>query len=275
VAEPIRRSLREAADTRAVTEAAIRQFHSRYPEPRWEPLVIVIAAYNEERGLGDVLDEIPSAIAGVAVTTVIVDDGSRDGTAEVAAAHGALVCRLPANRGHGVALRVGYRLARDGNARYIATLDADGQWDPADLPAMVKLLVDDQADFIIGSRRLGATDNTDRFRNTGVRFFAWLISRLTSTRITDSSSGLRAMRAEITGTVRQTQPQYQTSELLIGSIYAGYRITEVPTVMRQRNFGESRKGHNLLYGLRYASVITRTWLRERRAHGKASRTAEI
>jgi hypothetical protein len=99
-----------------------------------------------------------------------------------------------------------------------------------------------------------------------VTFFAWLISRLTGTTITDSSSGLRAMRAEITGTVRQTQPQYQTSELLIGSIYAGYRIAEVPTTMRERSFGESRKGRNASYALRYASVIARTWLRERRSH---------
>jgi glycosyltransferase involved in cell wall biosynthesis len=266
----VRRSFTEAADTPAIVEAAIRDFHRRYPDVQWEPLVIVIAAYNEEQGIGDVLDEIPSAISGVGVSTVVVDDGSGDGTAEVASAHGARVCRLPVNRGHGVALRVGYRLARDAKAPYLATLDADGQWDPADLPAMVKLLDDDQADFVIGSRQLGRTENTDKMRNTGVRFFAWLISRLTGTKVTDTSSGLRALRSEITGVVTQTQPQYQTSELLIGSIYAGYRIAEVPTTMRQRNFGESRKGHNISYAMRYSSVIIRTWLRER---GKAARKA--
>ncbi|HEX3813072.1 MAG TPA: glycosyltransferase family 2 protein [Mycobacteriales bacterium] len=266
MSEEIHRSLREAADTKAVTDAALREFRSRYPDIRWQPLVIVIAAYNEEDGVGEVLEEIPSDIAGVGVTTLVVDDGSRDATGVVSSAHGALVCRLPVNRGHGVALRVGYQTAREAGARYIATLDADGQWDPADLPAMIKLLEDDQADFVIGSRQLGQTHNTDKVRNTGVTFFAWLISRLTGTTITDSSSGLRAMRAEITGTVRQTQPQYQTSELLIGSIYAGYRIAEVPTTMRERSFGESRKGRNASYALRYASVIARTWLRERRSH---------
>ena len=63
----------------------------------------------------------------------------------------------------------------------------------------------------------------------------------------------------------QTQPQYQTSELLIGALLQGYRVAEMPTVMRQRLSGESKKGRNLAYGLRYARVITYTYLRERRA----------
>ena len=66
------------------------------------------------------------------------------------------------------------------------------------------------------------------------------------------------MRADLTGTVTQTQPQYQTSELLIGALLQGYRVAEVPTVMRQRMSGESRKGRNLVYGLRYARVIPST-----------------
>ena len=73
---------------------------------------------------------------------------------------------------------------------------------------------------------------------------------LTRTRLTDTSSGLRLMRAELTGTVTQTQPQYQTSELLIGALLQSYRVAEVPTVMRQRLSGESKKGRNLAYGLR-------------------------
>jgi glycosyltransferase involved in cell wall biosynthesis len=183
----------------------------------------------------------------------------------VAAKHGAMVCALSVNRGHGVALRLGYRIARTGDARYIATLDADGQWDPADLPAMVKLLAEDRADFVIGSRQLGRTENSDQFRNTGVRLFAFVISTLTRTHLTDTSSGLRALRSEITGVVTQTQPQYQTSELLIGAIYHGYRVAEVPTTMRQRLSGETKKGGNLSYGFRYARVIAMTWWRERRA----------
>jgi len=262
-------ALREAPDTAQVTGAALSAFASTYPDLKLQPLVVVIAAFNEADNIGAVLDEVPEQILDVPVSLLVIDDGSTDRTTEVAQRHSALVCTLAANRGHGVALRLGYRIAREGGARYIATLDGDGQWDPADLPAMVRILEADQADFAIGSRQLGQTENTDVFRNVGVRFFALVISALTRTRITDTSSGLRLMRAELTGTVRQTQPQYQTSELLIGAVLQGYRVAEVPTIMRQRLSGESKKGRNLAYGLRYARVIARTYLRERRAADKA------
>jgi glycosyltransferase involved in cell wall biosynthesis len=257
--------LREAPDTAAVTSAALQAFASAYPDLKLQPLVIVIAAYNEAANIGAVLDEVPAQIADVPVTLLVIDDGSTDNTTEVAQRHGALVCTLGANRGHGVALRLGYRIAREGGAQYIGTLDGDGQWDPADLPEMVAMMEAGQADFVIGSRQLGQTENTDAFRNLGVRFFARVISTLTHSRLTDTSSGLRLMRADLTGTVTQTQPQYQTSELLIGALLQGYRVAEVPTVMRQRLSGESRKGRNLAYGLRYARVIAETYRRERRA----------
>jgi len=256
--------LREAPDTATVTTAALRRFASTYPDLKLNPLVVVIAAYNEADNIGAVLDEIPQQIADVPVSLLVIDDGSTDATTKVAERHGALVCTLSANRGHGVALRLGYRIARDGGAQYIATLDGDGQWDPADLPAMVRIMQAGEADFVLGSRQLGQTENTDAFRNLGVKFFAKVISALTSTNITDTSSGLRLMRADLTGTVTQTQPQYQTSELLIGALLQGYRVAEVPTVMRQRMSGESKKGRNLAYGLRYARVITNTYRRERR-----------
>lgn len=260
----IYRALREAPDTELVTGAAREEFARSHPDVKLEPLVVVIAAYNEAGNIGAVLDEITDEIGGVAVSRLVIDDGSTDATTDVARRHGALVCTLAANRGHGVALRLGYKIAREGGARYIATLDGDGQWDPADLPAMITILEQGTADFVIGSRQLGRTENTDWYRNAGVRFFAWLISTLTGTKLTDTSSGLRAMRAPLTGVIRQTQPQYQTSELLIGALFNGYTVAEVPTTMRQRISGVSKKGGNLFYGLRYARVITQTWWRERR-----------
>lgn len=258
----VTRTLQESAQTPRVVEQAIADFRAEYGGDGLPPLAVVIAALNEQGSLGEVLDEIPRTIAGVETAVIVIDDGSTDKTAVVARDHGARVCRLAQNCGHGAALRAGYRLAREGGAHFIATLDADGQWDPADLPDMVRLLAEDEADFVIGSRALGRTENTDAVRNAGVRVFSVLISLLTRTRITDSSSGLRVMRASLTGAVRQTQPQYQTSELLIGAILQGFRVREVPTTMRVRMAGESKKGKNLLYGVRYALVITRTFLRE-------------
>lgn len=269
----VRRSFREGADTPRIVDAAIAALRRERGDHALPPLVVVIAALNEESNIGAVLDEVPPIIADLPLRVLVVDDGSTDRTGEVAAEHGALVCRLASNCGHGAALRAGYRIARQGGARYIATLDADGQWDPADLPTMLRLLESDAADFVLGSRQLGRTENTDVVRNLGVRFFSGVISAITRTRITDSSSGLRAMRTEVTSTVRQTQPQYQTSELLIGAIFQGFRVAEVPTVMRVRLSGESRKGRNLLYGFRYAAVIVSTSVREWR--GRVRRVRRV
>jgi glycosyltransferase involved in cell wall biosynthesis len=261
--------------TEAVKEEAIRAFDAAHPALRFPPVVVVIAALDEADSICGVLDAIPSEACGLAIETLVIDDGSTDGTADVARAAGVHVARLERNCGHGVALRVGYRLAREHGARFIVTLDADGQWDPVELPRVLEPLARDEADMVIGSRVLGSTETDDQFRQVGVHVFAALVRLLTGARVTDTSSGYRAMRAEVTETVRQEQVQYQTSELLIGAIFQGYRIVERPIVMRQRAAGESKKGHNVLYGLRYARVILRTWWRERGTADDNGRAAPL
>jgi glycosyltransferase involved in cell wall biosynthesis len=244
---------------------AIGAFRQRYPDLRFAPVVVVIAAYDEEEGIGAVLDGIRSEACGMKVDALVVDDGSRDRTSAVSLAHGVHVARLERNCGHGIALRVGYKLAREHGGRYIVTLDGDGQWDPVEVPRVLEPLVTGEADLVLGSRVLGRSEDDDAFRQVGVRVFARLVHLLTGTRVTDTSTGLRAMRVEVTATVRQEQVQYQTSELLIGAIYQGYRIAERPIVQHKRSAGESKKGNDLLYGFRYARVVIGTWWRERRA----------
>jgi glycosyltransferase involved in cell wall biosynthesis len=257
--------------TDEVRAAAIAAFRARYPGLRFAPVVVVIAALDEEGGIAGVLRDIPAEACGLRIDTLVVDDGSTDRTAEICEAAGVHVARLERNLGHGVALRVGYQLAREHGARYIVTLDGDGQWDPVELPRVLEPLARDEADLVIGSRVLGRTETEDAFRQAGVHVFAALVRLLTGVEVTDTSSGYRAMRAEVTATVPQRQVQYQTSELLIGAIYHGYRIAERPIVMRKRAAGESKKGHNLLYGARYARVILETWWRERHGAKAAAR----
>ncbi|MCW3065934.1 MAG: glycosyl transferase, family 2 [Solirubrobacterales bacterium] len=256
-----------------VSADAVGAFDRAYQDQRLAPVVVVIAAYDEEDGIGRVLDGIPREACGQALEALVVDDGSADGTSDVARAHGARVARLERNCGHGIALRLGYELARERGARYLITLDGDGQWGPDEIPDVLAPVVASEADFVIGSRVLGRAQSGERFRLAGVHFFAWLVRRLTGVRVTDTSSGFRAMRAEVTETVRQDQVQYQTSELLIGAIYGGYRIAERPIVQHRRLAGESKKGNDLLYGFRYARVILRTWRRERRTARRRARTA--
>ena len=252
---------------------ALTDFRSRYPEHQFAPVVVVIPAFNEEEAIGPVLDAVPSKACGLAVDTLVVDDGSSDGTAEVSSAHGVYVAKLPENSGQGSALRVGYELAREHDAEFIVTLDADGQWDPQVIPELLEPVVAGDADFVLGSRVLGRAETDDSFRQAGVRVFAMLARVLTGVRLTDTSSGVRVLRAEVTATVRQEEAQYQASELLVGAICQGYRVVERPVVMHKRTAGESKKGHNFLYGLRYARVMLRTWWRERGARGRGTRAS--
>ncbi|HSK91223.1 MAG TPA: glycosyltransferase family 2 protein [Euzebyales bacterium] len=246
-----------------IDDAAVARFAGAYGTPALGPVAVVIAAYNEEDALGGVLAELPETVDARPVSVIVVDDGSADGTADVARAGGAYLVSPGRNRGQGAALRLGYRVAREGGAAYIATLDADGQYDPAELRRVLLPVLRGEADFVTGSRRLGSEETTDNLRRAGVRFYAWLVSVLTRQRVTDTSFGLRAMRAEVTSTVTLSQPQYQSAELLIGALAHGFRVQEVPTTMRQRAAGASKKGNNLLYGVRYGRVVVGTWLRER------------
>jgi glycosyltransferase involved in cell wall biosynthesis len=171
------------------------------------------------------------------------------------------------NRGQGAALRLGYRLAREGGAGYIITTDADGQYNPAEMERVLAPVVAGEADFVTGSRKLGSQETKDPVRRLGTWVFATTITVLTGKQITDSSFGLRAMRAEVTGVVRLEQPQYQSAELLIAVLARGFRVSEVPATIHKRQVGESKKGHNAIYGLRYAGVVLGTWWRERWRRG--------
>ncbi len=257
---------RTAAEDEAIDVAAIEAFTSQYGSRATElpPLAIVIAAYNEQGSIGPVIEALPQTISGLEVAKIVVSDGSADNTVKEADAAGALVCDVTVNRGQGAGLRLGYRLAREGGAQYIVTTDADGQYNPNEIAGLLEPILAGEADFVSGSRTQGSEETKDPVRKLGVRVFALTISALTGQRITDPSFGLRAMRAEVTGKVKLQQPQYQAAELLIGVIAHGYKVTERPATIHKRKVGQSKKGHNALYGLYFAKVIGCTWWRERR-----------
>ena len=241
------------------------EFEEEHPDLHLQPVVALICAYEEEENLGAVLARVPAEVLGLGVTPLVVVDGGADGTAEVARKAGALTFVFPVNLGHGVALRVGYDLCLHNGAQYVVTLDADGQNDPSEMGTMLAPLVEDTADFVVASRRLGVDETTDRFRQLGVRVFSGLMNLLTGAHLTDTSNGYRALRVTMLSDVldRLEQDQYQTAELLITCLERGWRVTERPTVWHERLHGSSKKGANLAYGLRYASVLVGTWRRER------------
>lgn len=266
-------------DDEAIDKAASHAFFDDYGDRAGHlpPVAIVIAAFNEEGVLGSVVDALPPTLCGLATSVVVVSDGAKDGTVAEGRAHGALVCDVPVNRGQGAALRLGYRLAREGGAQYIVTTDADGQYNPAEMERILAPVISGDADFVTGSRKLGSQETKDPVRRLGTWVFAVTISMLTGERITDSSFGLRAMRAEVTGVVSLEQPQYQSAELLIAVLARGFRVAEVPATIHKRQVGESKKGHNAIYGLRFAGVVVGTWWRERqhRVPGSGSASSPV
>jgi glycosyltransferase involved in cell wall biosynthesis len=253
-------------DDGAIDSAAIQAFTEEFGDQATSlpPVAIVIAAFNEEGAIGPVIEGLPRTVGGLAAVPVVVSDGSVDATGKEAREAGALVCDAPVNRGQGAALRLGYRLAREGGADYIVTTDADGQYNPAEIESLIAPILAGQADFVTGSRTLGSEETKDPVRKLGVRVFALTISVLTGQRISDTTFGLRAMRAEVTGAVLLEQPQYQASELLIGVITHGFRVAERPATIHRRQVGKSKKGNNAFYALSFAKVVFGTWWRERR-----------
>jgi glycosyltransferase involved in cell wall biosynthesis len=241
------------------TAAAETAFAEEYGPGPGRPVCVVIAALDEVTTVGDVVGSVPPVVAGAATECLVVDDGSSDGTGAAARAAGALVCRFAANHGQGVALRSGYRLAAARSARVIVTMDADGQFDPDELPRLVEPVLAGRADMVQGSRRLGRSETTDRVRAAGVVLFGKLVSSLTGAAITDPANGFRAFRPEVPDRVPLRQPQYQTAELLIGALALGFHVVEVPVTVRPRAAGESKKGANWRYGLRFARVVVSTW----------------
>jgi len=254
-----RRAVDELIDRAAVEELVAAQGPLVF-----NPVVIVIAAYRERDNIAEVVGGMPKEICGEPTSVLVVVDGEDDGTGAAVRVAGHYACIAPVNRGQGAALRLGYRIARDHGAIWIVTADGDGQTDPNDLEVVLEPIVSGRADFVNGSRRLGQSHGTDATRNTGVILFAQLVSLLTGTRVTDTANPIRAFPAMLPAKLVLEEPQYQASELLIGAITHGCRFEERPVTMRLRRSGSSKKGGNLLYGLRYGRVVMRTWLRERK-----------
>ena len=151
-------------------------------------VIVLIPAFNEERFIGSVILKLKK----FPVDIIVVDDGSSDDTAAIARMAGVVVFRQEDNQGKGVALNTGLRAARESSPDVIVMLDADGQHLPEDLPQVVKPILNDEADIVIGSRYIDNTSNTPLVRRWGHRFFNIATTIPTGIPVSDSQSGYRA-----------------------------------------------------------------------------------
>ncbi len=194
---------------------------------------VVIAAYNEGRAIGRVLAEL----AALPYRVAVVDDGSTDATAEIAARAGAEVLRHPINLGQGAALQTGIEYALLRGASHVVTFDADGQHRTADIAALLAALSTDDADFALGSRFRGAAVDLPPLRRLMLRA-ATLFTRATSgLDVTDAHNGLRAMTRRGAARIRLRQNRMaHASEILHQIAASGLRYAEVPVTIQYSRY---------------------------------------
>lgn len=201
-------------------------------------MLVVIPAYNEEAVIGLVLEELSHLSEQFDLDVLVVDDGSADGTAIIARSKGARVLENRKNTGYGAALRLGLQKAAEATADIVVTLDADGYYSVSDIPRLVRPLLLDQADMVIGSRFL--VDQQSRYaklsltRTLANRSISWLANRMLGLKLTDPLSGFRAFKRSIIPSIldiKEDGPTFLFESLLR---LRGSRIIEIPARTRPR-----------------------------------------
>lgn len=254
-----RRSAAAAVRSAAAEKALASPAATERRDGPW--LAVVIAALNEADSIGRVLRAIPATVCELPVGVIVVDDGSTDDTERVAGECGAVVARHERNLGQGDGLRTGFAVALALNAAVVVTMDADGQHDPAAIPDLVGPIVAGAADYVQGSRFLGAYDDAGSARHLGIKGFTFVLNLVARTRITDCTNGFRAVRGSGLARMRLVEDRFSASEIIIQASAQGLRMREVPVHIRHRDSGESKKPRGLGYALGYLAVICRSWAR--------------
>jgi glycosyltransferase involved in cell wall biosynthesis len=199
----------------------------------------IVPAYNEAETIGRVIEEIRTFDRGFEI--VVVDDGSNDLTAEIARRRGARVLRLPFNLGIGGAVQTGYQYAFDQGFDVAVQVDGDGQHDPGELGKLLDPLLDGQADMVVGTRFAGPHGYRSSLpRQVGIRIFSRVVSLIVRQRVTDTTSGFRAVNRRgirlFAADYPHDYPEVETTVLLSRH---RLRLVEVPVRMRTRAGGRS------------------------------------
>jgi glycosyltransferase involved in cell wall biosynthesis len=201
-------------------------------------LSIVVPAYNEEHTIGDVIDRLRATLQkiGFVYEILVVDDCSRDRSAEISLGKHVKVYSLKQHMGKGYALRAGFSKAK---GEIIVTIDSDGSNRPEELPLLLKLILANKADMVIGSRFSGKRPTSGkRFNAAGVRLFNLLVRILTGVSVSDSQSGYRAMKHKVLDGLRLKSDTYEIeSEMLVKIARKRFRVQEVPVSFEQRTYG--------------------------------------
>ncbi len=201
--------------------------------------LIIIPAYNEEASLPGVIRDIRENILFADI--LVVNDGSRDATAQTAQEMGVAVLSLPFNLGIGGAMQAGYLYAEQGDYDIAIQFDGDGQHLAGEIEKLLRQIKEGSADLVVGSRFLKqGRYNASAFRKIGIWIFSAVLSRILGMPVTDSTSGFRAANRRVINFFSRTYPDdYPEVEALVLLHKAKLRIAEVPVSMRERTGGRS------------------------------------
>jgi glycosyltransferase involved in cell wall biosynthesis len=206
-------------------------------------LCVMIPAFNEEKSLPGLLAEVRTALPGVHV--LVINDGSRDATAQVAREHGAHVLNMPYNAGVGTAVQAGFQYAWQNGFKYLLRMDGDGQHPPSEAQYLLATMEAGDVDLVVGSRFGGEKQMiSTRLRYLGVRGLAFFLSLICRSKVTDPTSGFWLVNRRLLYVFSHTYPcDYPEPEALAFVRRLGYSFKEVPVRFRPRMAGESSIGH--------------------------------
>ena len=204
-----------------------------------KPVAVIVPAHNEAENLPGTLARMPTGQMD-AMRIIVVDDGSTDGTAEVARKHGAdLVVRHSSNRGLGAALRTGLATAREMDARAAVYIDADGEYSPSQIPDLLKPIDTGEADYVLGSRYLGSRKRQPALRLIANLIFTGLLCLASGRRITDGQTGFRAFSRRALECAEIIHDYNYAQVLTLDLLKKGMRMREVPISYSYRTRGKS------------------------------------
>lgn len=231
-------------------------------------LAIIIPAFNEMHAIGQVIRAVPRerlAAQGWTVRVIVIDDGSTDQTATIATAAGAdrLLCH-PTNRGLGAAVREGLNLAYRMGAEITVLIDADGEYPPEEIPALIEPIVAGRADYVLGSRFLGRPEGMRWSRRIGNWAFTQLQRLLLHGRLphglTDGQTGMRAFSGPVLSRLVIVHDYNYAQVMTLNIVRRGYRLAEVPIHYHVR-----RTGRSFIRGAEYVRrVLPAIWAEWRR-----------
>ncbi len=221
-------------------------------------LCVLIPAYNEEKTIAQVIDEIPRNILGVDVEIMVIDDGSKDKTASIAKEKGARVYSFTSNRGLAKAISFGFSKSIENGMDILAIIDADNQYDSKDLSKILQPILDNQADIVLGDRQIKKLDHMPLQKKIGNRIASKVLSLVIGQKIRDSQTGFRAFNSEALKRLHIFSGYTYTQETIMQAKFKGLKIIEVPVAFRKRH-DKSRLISNIgTYAIRSISLISTT-----------------